>query len=127
MASKPGILTNWPWKPLGSFKVLVMNYIRLFLVNISIFYFFIPQLLQNILFAASIAFLKNFFSIAATAIQLLLYINIMHYFLYNFRYKNNVAEIFVSYLYWMKVGYFGTMDCTQHLPLPSERFKGEGP
>ena len=22
MASKPGLLTEWPWKPLGSFKVL---------------------------------------------------------------------------------------------------------
>jgi len=21
MASRPGILTDWPWKPLGSFKV----------------------------------------------------------------------------------------------------------
>lgn len=22
MASRPGILTDWPWKPLGSFKVV---------------------------------------------------------------------------------------------------------
>ncbi|CAL5193344.1 unnamed protein product [Lathyrus oleraceus] len=25
MASKPGILTNWPWKPLGDFKVLILT------------------------------------------------------------------------------------------------------
>ncbi|KAL5862450.1 hypothetical protein ACOSQ4_003746 [Xanthoceras sorbifolium] len=24
MASKPGIFTDWPWKPLGSFKYLVL-------------------------------------------------------------------------------------------------------
>ncbi|XP_045793965.1 very-long-chain aldehyde decarbonylase CER1-like [Trifolium pratense] len=25
MASKPGILTNWPWKPLGSFKFMILS------------------------------------------------------------------------------------------------------
>ncbi|CAJ2671630.1 unnamed protein product [Trifolium pratense] len=25
MASKPGILTNWPWKPLGSFKFVILS------------------------------------------------------------------------------------------------------
>ncbi|CAJ2654633.1 unnamed protein product [Trifolium pratense] len=25
MASKPGILTNWPWKPLGSFKYVILS------------------------------------------------------------------------------------------------------
>ena len=34
MASKPGILTNWPWKPLGSFKVVFLAYL------FFIFYFF---------------------------------------------------------------------------------------
>ncbi|KAE8723144.1 DNA replication ATP-dependent helicase/nuclease DNA2-like [Hibiscus syriacus] len=24
MASKPGILTDWPWKPLGSFKYMIL-------------------------------------------------------------------------------------------------------
>ncbi|KAL3009990.1 hypothetical protein AAZX31_07G115100 [Glycine max] len=24
MASRPGILTDWPWKPLGSFKCLLL-------------------------------------------------------------------------------------------------------
>lgn len=26
MASRPGILTDWPWKPLGSFKVPTLTY-----------------------------------------------------------------------------------------------------
>jgi len=25
MASRPGILTDWPWKPLGSFKVAYIH------------------------------------------------------------------------------------------------------
>ena len=25
MASKPGILTDWPWKPLGNFKVYMQS------------------------------------------------------------------------------------------------------
>ncbi|GKV32130.1 hypothetical protein SLEP1_g40759 [Rubroshorea leprosula] len=24
MATKPGILTNWPWKPLGNFKYVIL-------------------------------------------------------------------------------------------------------